>query len=148
MAALTPHHQRQASLEYIINPVQLVPLSAAQRANARRILYQPIEAFEGADNVRGTRVIFIQPRLVRYTYEYSLPSASQDIFLRAFLECDESIDAPYAPTVTGLPFRRSSRTGKRYNGLCQYTRAPVIAPRRVPRPGPPPVCSHADIRYG
>lgn len=85
MAAPTPHHRHQASLEHVIDPVQPVPLSATQRANARRILYQLVEAFEAADNVRGARVPFVYPRLVRYTYEYSLSDDSRDIFLRAFL---------------------------------------------------------------
>ncbi|OAA55355.1 hypothetical protein SPI_08450 [Niveomyces insectorum RCEF 264] len=85
MASPVPHHRHQASLESIIDLTQPAPLSPAQRANARRILYQLVECFEALDNVRSSRFSYIYPRLVRYTYEYSVSEESRDIFLRAFL---------------------------------------------------------------
>ncbi|OAA62016.1 hypothetical protein SPI_04875 [Niveomyces insectorum RCEF 264] len=55
MASPTPHHRHQASLESINDPAQPVRLSPAQRANARRILYQIVEFFEALDDVRSSR---------------------------------------------------------------------------------------------
>ncbi|OAA54549.1 hypothetical protein SPI_08795 [Niveomyces insectorum RCEF 264] len=60
---MAAHHRHQASLEHIIYPTEPAPLSTAQRANARRILYQLVDAFGAVDNVRSTRTTFIHPRL-------------------------------------------------------------------------------------
>lgn len=107
---------------------------AAQRANARRILYHLVEALEAADDVRGTRLTFVLPRLVRYTYEYSLSDESRDIFLRAFLNAMElGLDSD---AVLDMPSLKPRFTAFAAFLLDNFFLPLEASTRRTPQPSP------------
>ncbi|KAI1118331.1 hypothetical protein F5Y14DRAFT_400039 [Nemania sp. NC0429] len=80
----SPLHRHQSSLEGILNfsHPPPPPLETELRKHASRKLYNICEYFDAglpADN-------YSRPRLVRYTYEYSLSQESKDCFLRYFFQ--------------------------------------------------------------
>ena len=92
MSSPSLHHKHQNSLETVIDLSvhQPVPLTPAERIQARATFRHIVDGFEQIDNARGpnsnTRGFgYSQPRLVRGMHDFALSETSRDIFLRAFL---------------------------------------------------------------
>ncbi|KAK2741512.1 hypothetical protein FQN55_008264 [Onygenales sp. PD_40] len=96
MAAPSPLHRHQSSLERIINFPPHARLPEAQRIRAQTVFYSIIDHFNLSDDESCSK--YKRPLLVRYTYEYSRSDTSRDTFLRAFTESmelditDEALD--------------------------------------------------------
>ncbi|KAK5633398.1 hypothetical protein RRF57_009112 [Xylaria bambusicola] len=78
----SPLHRHQSSLENVINFSPEPLLETELRDHASRRFYSICEYFD-TGLIQGE---FSRPRLVRYTYTYSLSQESGDHFLRAFFQ--------------------------------------------------------------
>ncbi|KAI1181981.1 hypothetical protein F5B17DRAFT_225140 [Nemania serpens] len=78
----SPLHRHQSSLENVINFSLEPVLETELRDHASRRFYSICEHFD-TGLPQGD---FSRPRLVRYTYTYSLSLESSDYFLRAFFQ--------------------------------------------------------------
>ncbi|KAI0870105.1 hypothetical protein GGS24DRAFT_493251 [Hypoxylon argillaceum] len=87
----SPHHRHQSSLEGIINfSSHPLPLDAELRDHASCRFYEICQHFDTGLICKGD---YSRPRLVRYTYEYSVFQESRDNFLRFFFRAvDLQID--------------------------------------------------------
>ena len=77
-----PLHRHQSSLKNVIDFSPEPPLETELHDRASRRFYSICEYFD----TKLPQGDFSRPRLVRYTYTYSLSQESRDHFLRAFFQ--------------------------------------------------------------